>query len=357
MFSLPSFPNATSYSVNYSDPLPVDPNKPNKFGPWTPLTSVTNPSGIYDATGSGLRLYQASPTVFVNSQAYTLPFFDCFSVAQPAPSFYSYNLFDAQITNLIGPFRDFIGDYGDFETSSTNINVDTGSGVGLLQPDGLTAVYSLGAIPDAEPPILLEYSVQVVKNGLTLQLNLDYTVEYDKGELTFAVAPLATDVVNISYRQVKYTNRMLNSAIQVSIDMLSQFNINGYGIADDLNVKTVVGLIGNNGLRPIIFAIGQKVLNRATIRIKSEEARAYKTDNFSIDTAPGRLIDGMSTQSVADFAEIKSMATAYIKTATKPMVRDAYDSFFDFSGIMPQLNWIIASFYAAGWSWGGGTWI
>jgi len=350
LFSLPAFPNATSYNLTYSDPLPTDPNKLNKFGPWLPLPTVLQPSNIFDPLGTPLRLYQAAPTVYASGNAYTLPFFESFSVAQPAPNFFSYNLYDAQITNLLGAFRDFIGDYGDYETSSTSINADTGSGIGLIQPDGIVTVYNLGSIPDAQPPILLEYSVHIVKNGLTLLLNSDYIVEYDKGSVTFAVPPYPTDTINISYREVKYTNRMLDSALQVSIDTLSQFNINGYGIMPDNNVLTVVGVIGNNGLRPIIFTIAQKILNRATIRVKSEQARAYKSDNFSIDTAPGRLIDGMSTQSVADFAEIKSMATAYIKTATVPMVRDAYDSFFDASGILPELNWLVAGYYGAGWS-------
>ena len=357
LFSVPAYPKAVSYNLQYSDPLSGNPNAVNRFGPWSNLVSAaTSPSNIFDPGGSdNLRVYRAQPTIFVNGNTFTLPYSETFMVEQRMPGFYKTNLFDAQISNLLGPFRDFIGDYGTSEMSSTDINLDTGSGVGLIQPDGVTTTYSFAVIPDAEPPTILEYSVEVVKNNLSLLLNTDYVVSYEKGTIQFATAPQPTDTLTMTYKECKYTNRMLCSALQVAIDQLAEYNINGYGISDDNNVKIVNGVIGNNGLRPIIFALGQKILNRATIRIKSEQARAYKTDNFSIDTAPGRLIDGMSSQSIADFAEIRTMANQYIKTATSPMVRDAYDSFFDPSGLLPGFSVLVAGYYGVGY--GSAGWL
>jgi len=329
IFSAPPYPGAVSYDFSFSDPTVGDPNAPNPFGTWTSLASaVTSPSNIGDPTGDAtLRLYRVRPNVVINSTPVALRWFGPFSATT--------TLFDPIITVLLPAFRDALGDYGEQATASTNTDLDTGAGVALLQPDGSKTVFNLGEAPDATPPVILESSVKVVQQGLTKAIATDYIVDWDNGTIIFAAPPAADDVIDITYTEVRYSNRMLNSALQVAIDSLATYKINGYSVSDDNNVKLVSGALTNSGLKPIVFAIGLKILNRAAIRKKSDEARAYKSDTFSYDTAPGRIIDGMSTQSVADFSEIRSMANKYIQTATSPTVRSEFDSWFDMSGRLP----------------------
>jgi hypothetical protein len=350
VISLPAYPGATSYSVQYSDPLVGNPNKPYPFA-WTTLaTGIVSPSNIPDVTGNPmLRLYRAQPTILVGATPVTLQWYDPFTAKQEGNLNYLQPLFDPQITGMLNDFRSYIGDYGTPTAASTNINIDSGAGIGLLLPDGVRTTFSLAEIPDSHPPVVKEYSVTVTKNAIDLLLNTDFTMDYQRGMITFVTAPLASDSIDIRFDEVSYTNLWLNSAISGGINSLASFRINGYGIASDNNVKTVVGIIQNDGLKNIIFALALKILNRALIRVKSEQARAYKVDTYSIDTVPGRILDGMSKQSADDFSEIKVMANQYIKTATQPMVRDAYASFFDPSGLLPSFNIIVNAYYASGY--------
>jgi hypothetical protein len=352
LFSLPAYPSAVSYSVQYSDPTVGNPNRQNKLGPWTTLTGspFASPSNIYDAAGTFLRLYRAAPTIAIPVVGnVTLAYYDPFDISQPSPQYYKQRLYDAQITGMILDFRHYIGDYGQSASASTNVNIDTGAGIGLLTPDGVTTQFSVADIPDTTPPIILDYSVQVIKNNLDLIYNTDYAVSAGRGQILFATAPLTTDAVTISYTEVRYSNSQLASALATAIDMLASFNINGFGTANDNNVQIVNGSLNNNGLRSLVMAIALKVLNRAMTREKADLARAYKTQDFSIDTAPGRVIDGLSTLSSADFTEIRSMANAYIKTATIPTVRDTYAAFFDSSGTLPVYNLLVGRFYGMGY--------
>lgn len=352
IFSLPSYPGAISYSVQYSDPTNGNPYKPNPFT-WVPLstgTAVTSPSNIPDAGGDPtLRLYRAQPTILIGATPVALQWYEPFTLKQAGTNNFVQPLYDPQITNMLGSFRDFIGDYGARTTCSTNINIDSGAGVGLLMPDGARTTFGLAEIPDATPPIVQEYSVTVTQNNVDLLLNTDFTINYDRGEITFAVAPLSTAKIDIAFTEVKYTNRMLNSALQVAVSTLASFHINGYLVLNDNNVRILSSVIPEDGLKPIIYAIALKILNRAMIREKSDKARAYKVDSYSIDTVPGRVLDGMSKQSDVDFQEIRTMCNQYIKTATKPMVRDAYAAFFDASGLLPSFNVIVNAYYAAGY--------
>lgn len=356
LFSIPAYPGAVSYSIQYSDPLVGNPGRANKLGPWNNLTGTpfASPSGIYDAGGTNLRVYRVAPTITIPVVGnVTLSYYDPFGISQPAPGYYTTHLYDAQITGMLPDFRNYIGDYGEHASASTNINIDTGAGTGLLVPDGATTQFSVADIPDTTPPIILDYSVQIIKNNSDLIYNTDYVVNATRGQVLFAVAPLAVDTLTINYTEVRYSNSHLCSALVTAVDMLANFNINGFGTKNDNNVQLISGALTNNGLRQLIMAMALKILNRAMTRQKADQARAYKTQDFSIDTAPGRVIDGLSTLNENDFTEIRAMANAYIRTATIPTVRDTYAAFFDSSGTVPTFNILLNSYYGGGWGYAG----
>lgn len=351
-FSLPQYPTAVSYAVQYSDPTSANMGRANKLGPWNTLSGSPFPSqtGIYDAAGTNLRVYRAAPTIPIPGNGNVqLGFYDPFAVTQPSPGYYSTHLYDAQITGMLSDFRAYIGDYGQHASSSTNVNIDTGAGIGLLVPDGVTTQFSVADIPDTTPPIMQDYVTQIIKNNVDLIYNTDFVVNASRGQVLFAAAPLTTDSVTINYTEVRYSNSQLCSALATAVDMLASFNINGFGILNDLNVQNVAGTLSNNGLRSLVMAIALKVLNKAMTRQKADQARAYKTQDFSIDTAPGRVIDGLASMSTSDYSEIKSMANNYIKTATIPTVRDTYAAFFDASGVLPIYNLLVGGFYGIGY--------
>lgn len=356
IFSLPTYPGAVSYNVQYSDPTVGNPGRPNKLGPWVTLTGspFLSPSNIYDVAGSDLRQYRAAPTIAVTGVGNVpLNYYDAFSVSQPAPQYYKTHLYDPQITGMLPDFRAYVGDYGQSAAASTNINIDSGAGTGLLLPDGSTTQFSVADLPDATPPIILDYSTQVIKNNSDLIYNTDYVVGASLGQIQFASAPLASDALTINYTEVRYSNSQLCSALATAVDMLANFNINGFGMTNDNNVQIVSGTLSASGLRSLVMAIALRVLNKAMARQKSDQARAYKTQDFSIDTAPGRIIEGISAMSVADIADIRAMANAYIKTATIPTVRDTYAAFFDSSGTLPIFSILIGGFYGAGYGYNG----
>jgi hypothetical protein len=353
LFSVPAYPTAVAYNVQYSDPLGGNPGRANKLGPWTTLSGspFTSPSNIYDSAGSNLRQYRVAPTIVVPTVGnVTLSYYDPFSVAQPAPGYYTTRMYDAQITGALPDFRAYIGDYGNHASASTNVNIDTGAGIGLLVPDGISTMFSVADIPDTTPPIILDYSTQIIKNNVDLIYNTDYVVNGTRGQILLATAPLTSDALTIDYTEVRYSNQMLAAAIATGVDMLASFNINGFGITTDNNVQLVSGTLTSSGLRSLVFAIALKVLNKAMTRRKADEARAYKTQDFSIDTAPGRVVDGLATLSKTDYDEIRGMANAYIKTATIPTVRDSYAAFFDSSGTLPVYNLLVGGFYGMGYT-------
>lgn len=345
LFSLPAYPGATSYSLQYADPTSGNPNEPSLLGPWTDVGtgSITVPSDIIDSTGDqNLRVYRAAPTISVNGTSYTFPYYEPFSVAMSEPGVYTRTLFDPQITQMLPMFRKFIGDEGVQQVSSTVINLDSGAGSGLLQPDGSTTIFNLADVPDAIPAIVLEASVKVVQNGKTLANNTDYYVIYDAGQVIFATAPLSTDSITITFTEVRYTNRVLNAALTNALERLAPLGINGYGVTYDNNVCLSASAIGDTGLRFIIFLAAQKILNQAVIWAKAAAARAYKTGDFSMDTAPTRILDGMSKQAASDFTELKDAVDKYIRTATSSFSYGEFDSFLQISGLLPswQMLWI-----------------
>lgn len=339
LFSIPTYPGAASYTLQYSDPLVADPNGPNPLGPWANLGtgSITSPSNIIDAAGDqNLRLYRAAPIVTINATNVTFPFYDPFSVSMSDPGVFSSQLYDPQITGMLPMFRRFIGDDGVDQVSSTVINLDSGAGSGLLQPDGTTTIFNLADVPDAIPAIVLEGSVSVVKNGKTLLRNTDYYVKYEAGQVIFATAPIATDAITITYKEVRYTNRVLNSALSNAVERLAGLGINGYGITYDNNVILATSSIGDTGLRYIVFLAAQKILNQAVIWAKAQAARAYKTGDFSMDTAPGRILDGMSNQAKIDFSELKDAVDKFVRTSTHGVSYGEYDSYFSLGGLLPS---------------------
>ena len=339
LFSIPLYPGATLYDIQYSDPLSGNPNEPSPLGPWTNFGtgSITSPSDIIDAGGNqNLRLYRAAPVVSVNGTSVTLPYYEPFSVAMSDPGVFQNRLFDPQITIMLPSFRRFVGDDGTPQVASTQINLDSGAGSGLLQPDGTTTSFFLADVPDAVPAIVLEGSVKVVKNGKTLLLNTDYYVLYDSGQVVFATAPAATDSIAINFSEVRYTNRVLNSALVNALERLAPLGINGYGITFDNNVCLSTSSIGDTGIRYIIYLVAQKILNQAVIWAKASAARAYKTGDFQMDTAPSRILDGMSHQAASDFSEIKDAADKYIRTATRGVSFGDYDSYLSLNGLLPS---------------------
>ncbi len=345
LFSLPAYPGAVSYSLTYSDPLTGNPNQPNPLGPWSNVGSgsVTTPSNILDSSGTqNLRLYRAAPTIVVNGTDYTFPFYEPFSVAMSDPGVYKTALYDPQITSLLPQFRKFVGDDGIQQVSSTLINLDSGAGSGLLQPDGSTTSFFLADVPDAIPAIVLEGSVSVVKNGLTLSLNTDYYVIYDAGQVVFATAPLSSDTISIAFTEVRYTNRVLNAAMTNAVDRLAALGVNGYGISYDNNVCLSSSSLTTPGLRYIVFLTAQKILDQAIIWAKAAASRAYKTGDFSMDTAPTRILDGMSKQSSSDFIELKDAVDSFIRVNTNSMSYGEYDSFLSLGGMLPSWSamWI-----------------
>jgi hypothetical protein len=352
LFSLPAYPTAVSYALQYSDPVAGNPGRANKLGPWTTLSGspFTSPSNIYDAAGTNLRVYRAAPSITLPSVGVVqLSYYDPFSVAQPAPQYYSTHLYDAQITGMLPDFRAYIGDYGQHASSSTNVNIDTGAGIGLIVPDGVTTQFSVADIPDTTPPIMQDYVTQIIKNNSDLIYNTDFIVNATRGQVQFLTAPAITDSLTINYTEVRYSNAQLCSALATAVDMLANFNVNGFGMTNDNNVQIVSGSLSASGLRALVMAIALKVLNKAMTRMKADQARAYKTQDFTIDTAPGRVIDGLSAMSASDYTEIKGMANAYIKTATIPTVRDTYAAFFDSSGTLPVYNLLVGGFYGMGY--------
>lgn len=345
LFSLPAYPGATGYSLQYADPNPSNPNEPSPLGPWNNLGTgtITTPSNIIDAAGDqNLRLYRAAPTILVNGTSYTFPYYEPFSVSMSDPGVYKNSLFDPQITQMLPMFRKFVGDDGVQQVSSTVINLDSGAGSGLLQPDGSTTIFNLADVPDAVPAIVLEGSVKVVQNGKTLALNTDYYVRYDAGQVIFATAPLAADTITINFTEVRYTNRVLNAALTNAIERLAGLGINGYGITYDNNVCLSTSPIADNGLRFIVFLAAQKVLNQAIIWAKAAASRAYKTGDFQMDTAPSRILDGMSNQAQVDFTELKDATDKYIRVSTSSFSFGEYDSFLAITGLFPswQAMWI-----------------
>lgn len=345
LFSLPVYPGATSYSIQYSDPASGNPNEPSPLGPWTNLGTgtITTPSDILDTAGDqNLRLYRAAPTISVNGSSYTFPYYEPFSVAMSDPGVYKNSLFDPQITQMLPMFRKFVGDDGVQQVSSTAINLDSGAGSGLLQPDGSTTIFNLADVPDAVPAIVLEGSVKVVQNGKTKLLNTDYYVRYDAGQVIFATAPLAADTITINFTEVRYTNRVLNAALTNAIERLAGLGINGYGITYDNNVCLTTSAISDTGLRFIIFLAAQKVLNQAIIWAKAAASRAYKTGDFQMDTAPSRILDGMSNQAQVDFTELKDATDKYVRTATFSFSHGEFDDFLQITGLWPswQMLWI-----------------
>ncbi len=344
LFSIPPYPGATSYNVSYADPSGVNPNQPNPLGTWTSLGSYTSTSNIYDSAGSqNLRLYRVQPVVSVVTTAggttsIPLSWYDPFSVAQSAPGVFVKTalLYDPQITQMLPQFRDFIGDNGVAQTASTSIGLDTGAGSGLLIANGSQTIFNLADMPDAVPVTVLEYSVSVQKNNLTLLLNTDYYVDYEAGQITFATAPLSTDTLNIFYTEVNYTNRTLNAAMANAVQRLASLGVNGFGVKYDNNVSLMQAPVTNQGLWYIIFLSAQTIINQAVIWAKAKGARAYKTADFSMDTAPTRILDGMSKQALVDDGNIKDAVDKYIRTATQPIVWGDFDSFLDTAGLLPS---------------------
>lgn len=336
LFSIPAYPGATSYSIQRSDPAGGDPYAPNPFGTWTTVGTYTDPTNIIDGSGDqNLALYRAAPTISVNSQSVVLPYYDAFSVGMSEPGVYQAKLYDPRITTMLPAFRDFIADTGEQYEASTNVDLDDGAGTALLEPDGARTSFSLAATPDAKAPVVLEASVVVVKNGATLQRNVDYVVRYEDGVVVFATAPAVNDVLSISYRSVRYTNRSLNAALANALERLMSLGISGYGVTYDNNVTVAVAPVGDDGLRTLVFMAAQKILNAAMTWYKAVSARSYKTDGFSIDTTPARLLDGMSNQSKIDLSEIRDMANRYIRSATMPLVYGDYDSYLNPAGSVP----------------------
>jgi hypothetical protein len=352
LFSIPAYPNAVSYDVQYCNPLVGNPGRPNKLGPWLGVSGspFASQSNIYDSSGTQLTMYRVAPTITLpNVGNVALQYYDAFSVYQPAPLYYPTIMYDAQITALLPDFRSYIGDYGQAGSASTNVNIDTGAGIGVLVPDNVTTQYNVADIPDTTPPVILDYSVQIIKNNLDLIFNTDYATYATQGFILFATAPLTTDSVTINYTEVKYSNQQLCSALATAVDMLANFNVNGFGMTNDNNVQIVSGTLSASGLRQLIMAMALKVLDKGLIRVKADQARSYKTQDFSIETAPGRIIDGMASLSAGDYQEIRGMANAYIKTATIPTVRDTYAAFFDSSGTLPVYNLLVGGFYGQGY--------
>lgn len=356
LFSLPLFPNATQYIVNYSDPISGNPNSPNPLGPWTAINggaTITNPSDIIDTTGNqNLRLYQAAPVVSINGTSYTYPFYPSFNIAMSEPGVFQSRLYDAAITAMLTAFRDFINDRGIPQSSSTVINMDSGAGSGLLQPDGTTTSFFLADIPDATPAIVLENSVSVVVNGTTNVLGTDYWVQWDAGQVNFATAPAANAVITITYREVNYTNGVLNAALAMAIERLGSMGISGYGTHYDNNVVRLTSgqtpfynqppqtlpqnYIGDQGLRYIVLYVASKILNNAEIWLRAKNAREYKSGDFSYSTVPQRVLEGMSQQTNLDYGEIKDAAYRYIRTNTKAVSFGDYDSFLSINGLLPS---------------------
>lgn len=356
VFSIPPYPGATSYNIQYSDPTVGDPNAPNPFGSWTDLAGITplaagSESNIIDPTGDpNLRLYRVQPVVKINNTSVPLQWYDPVSVAQSdIGGFFVYNrrLYDPLLTYMLLEFRDFIGDYGVDQTAATSDALDTGAGVGLLQFDGQQKLFYLADIPDATNAIVLQGSINVVKNDVTLIRNTDYVINYEAGSILFAVAPAVDDTCYIQFREAKYSNRMLLAALDNAISSLSHFAIGGYGLKDDNNVRLMLANIPNDGLAQIIYSLAFVILNRAMIRIKSEDARAYKQADFSMDTAPGRIVDAMSKVATDDLNELRFKANNYIRTATSPIVRTLSDGFFDTSNLLPIWPFLMG----AGWGW------
>jgi hypothetical protein len=353
LFSLPVYPGATAYSLMYSDPAGADPNAPNPLGPWTNLGTgtITSPSDIIDPIGNqNLRLYRAAPIVSINGTSVAFPFYEPFSVAMSDPGVFESRLFDPQITVLLPSFRAFVGDEGVQQVCSTQINLDSGAGQGLLQPDGATTTFNLADVPDAIPAVVLEGSVKVIQNAKTLLLNTDYYVVYDAGQVAFKTAPAASDVITITYKEVTYTNRVLNGALANAIERLPGLGVNGYGTTFDNNVCLVTNTIGDTGLRYIIFLAAQKIINQAVIWAKAQAARAYKTGDFSMDTAPGRILDGMSKQASSDFLELKDAVDKYVRTTTHGVSYGDFDSFLSIQGLLPTWSVLFtANAYAGYW--------
>jgi hypothetical protein len=300
-------------------------------------------SGIADIGGDPYtRLYRLRPHVTMNGTDIPLEWYGPFSK--------DTTLYDSQITVLVPGFRDAIDDNGEVCTASTSGGLDSGAGVVLLAPNGTQTVFTLTEEPDTVPPVILENDERVVKNGLTLRRSTDYVMNYEKGSIIFAVAPEQTDELDITYTVVRYTNRRLSRALAISIDSLAGYRLNGYSTAYDNNLIAVNGTIGLGGLPAILYVMGLKILNRAAIRKKSDEARAYKSGSFSYDSAPGRIVDGMGAQDALDDAQIQSRVNKYIQTATAPLYRTEMLSWFDFSGNMPILTGIAQGLFMAGYN-------
>jgi hypothetical protein len=338
VFSVPTYPNAVGYNIEYSDPLSADPNGINPFGPWTTLGSgsLTNPSNILDlAASTDARVYRVQPIISVSGQSLPLKWYRPFRPDTP--------LYDPQITaGLLPQFRSNLSDYGTPQIASTDLNLDTGAGTGLLVFDGVRKIFNLADIPDANPAIVLEGTVFVVKNGKTLVEGTDYVVDYEAGQVSFAAAPVANDTCYIKFRQAAYSNNQLNAALRASIQALSShLGLNGYYIQPDNNVSTVPVTLPDDGLKALIYEVGQQIIHRALITTKSRESRSYRIADFSMDTAPSRIVEAMSTQSINDWTELRAAANNYIRTSTRPIVRTTYDSFFDMGGAIPTFTFLL----------------
>jgi hypothetical protein len=261
------------------------------------------------------------------------------------PGVFEYNLYDPQITALLPPFREFVGDVGIQQTASTQINLDSGAGSGLLQPDGTTTIFNLADVPDSIPAIVLEGSVKVVKNGVTLLLGTDYYVMWNSGQVIFATAPASSDALTITYKEVQYTNRVLNAALSNAIERTGSIGISGYGVSYDNNVCVLTTSLGDTGIRYIIFYLAQKVLNHALIWAKAAASRSYKTGDFSMDTTPDRVLAGMTQQTQVEFGEIQAAVYKFNRANTHSFSYGDYDSFFNINGLLPTWSviWLFNS--------------
>lgn len=343
VFSIPPYPGAVLYNIQYSDPTSGNPNKQNPFGPWTAISQspilAGNESNIVDSSGDqNLRVYRIQPVVSINNSNVPLQWYDPMDVSTEDTYglfIYRSKQYDPLLSLMLMQFRDFIGDVGVDQVSATSEDYDTGAGVGLLQFDGSRTRFYLADIPDATNAILLQGSVHVIVNGVELQRNVDYVVYYEAGAVEFKTAPTEGTDCQIYFREAEYSNRVLLGAIDNAIGSLSHFGISGYNVTSDNNVRRLNAGIPNDGLPEIIFALAEVIMNRAQIRIKSENARAYKQNDFSMDTAPGRIVDAMAKVATDDLNELRFKTNNYIRVATSPLIHSLADGFFDTSNFLP----------------------
>ena len=139
------------------------------------------------------------------------------------------------------------------------------------------------------------------------------------------------------------------AALANAVNRLAGLGINGYGITTDQNVLLLTSSFTSSGIYYILFLAAQAILNQAIIWAKAADARSYKTADFTMDTAPTRILDGMSAQAQVDDANIKDAVDKYIRTATSPVTWGDWDSFLDLRGMIPNLSslWVLQAY--SGW--------